>query len=76
MPKVIHDDSYDFNHQAFIPFEPIALEPGDSITTECMWKNPTAQAVGWGESSTTEMCFSILYRYPAQDDGGAGLCND
>jgi hypothetical protein len=71
--KVIHDDEYDFNHQAFIPFETIALEPGDSIKTECTWKNLTADTVTWGESSTTEMCFSILYRYPAQGSG-AGFC--
>jgi hypothetical protein len=69
---VIHDDDYDFNHQAFIPFDPITLSPGDSITTECTWNNTTSQTIGWGESSTTEMCFSIMYRYPAQDD--AGFC--
>lgn len=67
---VIHDGAYDFNHQAFIRFEPIQLKPGDSITTECTWNNTTQQTVGWGESSTTEMCFSILYRYPAKADQG------
>ncbi len=68
--SVLHDGDYDFNHQAFIPFDPIALSPGDTITTECTWNNPTSQTISWGESSTTEMCFSIMYRYPAQDDGG------
>jgi hypothetical protein len=71
--KVIHDGEYAFDHQAFIPFETIALEPGDTVKTECTWKNTTTQTVSWGESSTTEMCFSILYRYPAQDDGN-GFC--
>jgi len=69
-PTVIHDDDYDFNHQAFIPFEPIALGAGDSITTECTWNNTTSSSVTWGESSTTEMCFSIMYRYPAQSNQG------
>lgn len=73
--QVLHDDSYSFDHQAFLSFQPIPLEPGDSITTECTWKNSTAQTIGWGESSTTEMCFSILYRYPAQNEGGNGFCN-
>lgn len=68
--QVIHDDDYAFVHQAFIPFSPIALQPGDSIETECTWKNTTSSTVIWGESSTTEMCFSILYRYPKQDDNG------
>ncbi|MBK6515449.1 MAG: hypothetical protein IPM79_34160 [Polyangiaceae bacterium] len=69
---VIHDDAYSFDHQAFLPIDPITLSPGDSITTECTWNNTTASTVGWGESSTTEMCFSIVYRYPKQND--AGFC--
>ncbi|MBL8740736.1 MAG: hypothetical protein JNK04_06575, partial [Myxococcales bacterium] len=40
---VIHDDDYDFYHQAFIPFEPTTLSPGDSIKTECTWNNTTSQ---------------------------------
>jgi hypothetical protein len=72
--KVIHDGEYQFDHQAFIPFEPIAIDAGDKIKTECTWTNTTTNEVGWGESSTTEMCFSILYRYPAQGGGGAGFC--
>jgi hypothetical protein len=71
--QVIHDDAYTFDHQAFLSFEPLALNPGDTITSECTWMNTTPDMVFWGESSTTEMCFSILYRYPVQDDGG--FCN-
>jgi hypothetical protein len=74
VPTVIHDGPYAFDHQAFIPFSPIALQPGDSITTECTWQNTYPQAVGWGESSTSEMCFSILYRYPATES--QGFCDD
>jgi hypothetical protein len=65
--RVIHDASYDFADQAFLPVEPVVLEPGDLITTDCTWDNSTGQTVTWGESSTTEMCFSILYRYPTID---------
>lgn len=71
---VLHDDDYAFDHQAFIPFEPIALSAGDTIDTECTWQNTTPDTVGWGESSTSEMCFSILYRFPAQS--GNGLCQN
>jgi hypothetical protein len=70
---VIHDGPYQFEDQAFIAFDPITLAAGDKVTTECTWDNPTADAVGWGESSTTEMCFSILYRYPA---GGQEFCTN
>jgi hypothetical protein len=61
---VLHDDAYSFNDQAFIPFETITLDAGDTLTTECTWNNTTSSTVTWGESSTTEMCFSIMYRYP------------
>ena len=71
-PTVVHDGDYTFDHQAFIPFEPIALSSGDTITTECTWNNTKSSPVGWGESSESEMCFSILYRYPAQT--GSDFC--
>ena len=71
--STLHDGDYAFEDQAFIPFDAIQVQPGDTITTECTWNNNTAQEVGWGESSTTEMCFSILYRYPAQPDS-QGFC--
>lgn len=68
--KVIHDGGYQFDHQAFLSIDPVPLSPGDTITTECTWNNNTPQTVKWGESSTAEMCFSILYRYPAIADNG------
>lgn len=30
-PMVLHDGDYAFQHQAFIPFDPIKLGPGDTI---------------------------------------------
>ena len=74
--RVLHDEPYAFDHQAFIPFEPITLTPGDTVRTECTWNNPTSGAVGWGESSTTEMCFSILYRYTEAALPGIEICNE
>jgi hypothetical protein len=74
--QVLHDGDYAFDHQAFIPFPSIAMQPNDTIKTECTWTNTTGQTVTWGESSTTEMCFSIMYRYPAQSDGGPGICSN
>lgn len=70
--QVLHDEDYTFDHQAFLSFDPITLNPGDSVKTECTWVNTTPSSVGWGESSTSEMCFSIMFRYPRQPD--AGFC--
>ncbi|MEJ7597378.1 MAG: hypothetical protein WKG01_05665 [Kofleriaceae bacterium] len=66
VPRVIHDADYQFDEQAFLDIEPITLAAGDTITSECTFNNTTGNAVGYGESSTTEMCYSILFRYPAQ----------
>jgi hypothetical protein len=72
--QMVHDDSYDFNEQSFTNFDPISLAPGDSINTECTWVNPGSENVTWGDSSNEEMCFSILYRYPAITDNS--FCDD
>jgi hypothetical protein len=72
--QMVHDKPYDFNEQTFTKFDPISLSPGDSVNTECTWLNTTAQGVFWGDGSNQEMCFSILYRYPALSDGE--FCDD
>lgn len=64
--QVIHNGGYAFDEQAFLPIGPTVMSAGDKITTECTWNNTTSQTVTWGESSTTEMCFSILYRFPTR----------
>lgn len=67
-PTVLHDAPYYFDGQEFTPFTPIAVGPGDTIEVECTWNNTTANPVGWGESSTSEMCFAIFYRWPNQTE--------
>lgn len=62
--QTLFDDPYDFEHQAVLSFDPVQLSVGDKIDTECTWNNTTGGTVGYGESSTTEMCYSILYRFP------------
>jgi hypothetical protein len=67
-PRVLNDAPYAFDHQAVLSFDPIQLNVGDKITSECTWNNPGSTTVGYGESSTTEMCYSILYRFPRGND--------
>jgi hypothetical protein len=67
VPTVVHDDDYTFNEQFQIPLNPmLTLSPGDSVHTECTYDNTTDHDSGFGESSDTEMCFSVLFRYPKQ----------
>ncbi|HEY6555868.1 MAG TPA: hypothetical protein VI072_01290 [Polyangiaceae bacterium] len=69
--KVLHDGPYDFEEQAQLPIEPLQLVPGDTLTTECTFENPTPNVVKFGESSDTEMCFSVLFGFPG---GGRTMC--
>jgi hypothetical protein len=71
--QVLHDDAYEFNHQYVKEFTPITLHAGDKIKTECTYNNTTGATLNYGESSDTEMCFSLLYRYPKQN---GEFCND
>jgi hypothetical protein len=66
--QTLYDDAFDFQHQPVLSFDPIPLSDGDKINTECTWNNTTGANVGYGESSTTEMCYSVLYRYPRGDE--------
>ncbi|MDX2088124.1 MAG: hypothetical protein SFX73_09745 [Kofleriaceae bacterium] len=71
--RMLHDAAYDFERQTVTTFEPIQLNPGDKVNTECTWNNTTGGVIVDGESSDTEMCYSILYRFPR---GNEEFCND
>lgn len=81
-PKVVHDGPYDFAEQEQFGIGPVKLMPGDTISTECTYENTTSGTITFGESSDTEMCFSILFRYPAQGNafctggGSSGITLD
>ena len=72
-PMPLHDGAYAFDEQRISPVAPIALAAGDTVTTTCTWNNTGSTTVGFGSSSDTEMCFSILFRYPAT---GGGYCGN
>lgn len=61
---VLWDRDYDFEAQSFdlLP-APAVFEAGDQIETTCTWNNTTGSTVHWGDSSTAEMCFSLIMFY-------------
>ncbi len=72
----LHDQAYDFEEQNYYKREPVYdVQMGDRIKVTCTFVNNTGSAVGFGDSSNQEMCFTGMYRYPAM---GAGLfqCTD
>ena len=40
------------------------IQPGDTITSACRSQIDTATSVGFGELSTDEMCFAVMWAWP------------
>jgi hypothetical protein len=66
---VIHDGPYDFHEQLFYPIDLVPMKKGDWLDIWCTYENGTGRTISWGESSTDEMCFAGIGRFP-QGDGG------
>lgn len=43
----------------------LAIEPGDTLETQCTYDNTTDWPVAFGPLSTQEMCFNFVIAYPA-----------
>ncbi|MAQ18066.1 MAG: hypothetical protein CMN30_31975 [Sandaracinus sp.] len=66
----LFDGPYSFDNQKYRIFdEPLQVSAGTRVNVECTYDNPTDRSVGFGDSTLQEMCFALLYRYPALGDG-------
>lgn len=63
---VLHDEPYDFYDQKLYVLDALSMKQGDKIDVSCSYDNTTGSAVSFGDSSTEEMCFAGMYRYPKQ----------
>jgi len=60
------DDDYSFSNQRNYPqAPPLQFAQGDGIHVTCTYVNNGPGTIQWGDSSTAEMCFVGIYRYPA-----------
>jgi hypothetical protein len=66
--RTVHDGPFQFDEQFQWRIDPLELSAGDTITNVCTFENDTTETVTFGESTTTEMCFSLMFRYPATGD--------
>jgi hypothetical protein len=58
------DVPFDFNYQNQYD-TPFVVNPGDRLDTTCTYDNRTgASSVGFGESTSSEMCFDFTVAYP------------
>ena len=68
----MHEGPFNFDEQSSYPMEKeLILNTGDTVTTTCIFDNPTSRNVTFGESTTNEMCFNFAVYYPM----GAFTCS-
>lgn len=63
------DQSYSFNEQLNYLVTPFVVQSGERLDINCTYVNNTGSTVMFGDSSTAEMCFVGIYRYPATGQG-------
>ena len=68
---IIVDKPFAFTEQRAYPTD-VVVHPGDTMTTTCTFKNNTAASIGFGTSSTSEMCYNFVVYYPAHALDGIG----
>jgi hypothetical protein len=64
----IYDRTWTFTDQGVFPLMPeITLAAGEQLTTRCHYANPSDHDVKFGLTAADEMCFGVLYYYPAAE---------
>ena len=63
------DTAFDFNEQLNYPIAPVQVNAGERLDVDCTYINDTGSIVTFGDSSSQEMCFVGIYRYPATNAG-------
>jgi hypothetical protein len=66
---IYHKDPWVFGDQPMDPVD-VMVHQGDYMRATCTWDNMTGADVTFGESTTNEMCFMILFYYPFTDLDG------
>lgn len=61
----VHDGPFNFENQLVYSIDEVPMKKGDVVDIECTFDNQTDKPISFGESSTQEMCFLVLHRYPA-----------
>ena len=67
-------DPWAFGDQPLAPVS-ATFATGDFMRSTCHWTNRTGGDVTFGESSDNEMCFSVLFYYPAPANAPSGCVN-
>jgi hypothetical protein len=65
VPTTMLDTPYAFTEQRNYPMAETIFHQGDQVQTTCTYVNTTGATVTFGDSTTDEMCFTGIYKYPA-----------
>jgi hypothetical protein len=58
-------EHFSFADQKDYPHDPVVtIQPGDTLTTTCVYDNESPNWVLFGESTSDEMCFNFATAYP------------
>jgi hypothetical protein len=71
-PETVFDEPFQFDYQTnYMMDPPVVLQAGDVITSTCTYHNMGSGTVGFGQSTTSEMCyqFALAYPYGALNNG-------
>jgi Copper type II ascorbate-dependent monooxygenase, C-terminal domain len=62
---LMHEGPFAFEEQrSYALSPPIVLNTGDTVTTTCIFTNPSNKDVTFGENTGNEMCFNFAVYYP------------
>jgi Copper type II ascorbate-dependent monooxygenase, C-terminal domain len=72
--ETLFDEPFNFGDERHY-FKSYDLQPGETLTTSCMFNNTTDNGVPYGTSSEDEMCYQFVFAYPvgALTNGAASL---
>lgn len=62
--SLLRVDNFDFHNQIGYPHSNVVIRPGDEVSTTCVFTNPSANTVRYGERTEDEMCFNFAMVYP------------
>ena len=74
--QILHEDFYNFDRQRYTTFSPLSLQRGDTVDITCRYDNPSDADVPFGDSTLHEMCYAVLYRYPAVPAPNGIVCRE
>lgn len=63
--RIVQVDPWSFDNQGLVPLDAsMRIDPGDAVVTTCVYDNPTADTVRFGERTEDEMCGTAILVYP------------